>query len=158
MRPTPQADDGCGEETPDFGDDWADGGGQEPSTGAEPLGAADAGGAFDLVAQPTRVEKIEIGYAKVAKQVDISGLKSSLWDLLSDGSSSGDLATRHMDGAVSFQEVVARLPEKIPEQKLPDISIAYNFICLLHLANEKGLEITGQDDFADMHVSQPAKA
>ena len=153
-----QADDGCGEETPDFGDDWADGSGQEPSTGAEPLGAADAAGAFDLVAQPTRVEKIEIGYAKVAKQVDISGLKTSLWDLLSDGSSSGDLATRHMDGAVSFQQVVARLPEKIPEQKLPDISIAYNFICLLHLANEKGLEITGQDDFADMHVSQPAKA
>ena len=153
-----QADDGCGEETPDFGDDWADGSGQEPSTAAEPLGAADAAGAFDLVAQPTRVEKIEIGYAKVAKQVDISGLKTSLWDLLSDGSSSGDLATRHMDGAVSFQQVVARLPEKIPKQKLPDISIAYNFICLLHLANEKGLEITGQDDFADMHVSQPAKA
>ena len=54
--------------------------------------------------------------------------------------------------------MVARLPEKVSEQKLPDISIAYNFICLLHLANEKGLEITGQEDFADMHVSQPARA
>ena len=57
-----------------------------------------------------------------------------------------------------LDQVVARLPEKVPEQKLPDISIAYNFICLLHLANEKGLEITGQEDFADMHVSQPARA
>ena len=99
-------DDGCGEEAPDFGDDWADGGGPEASTeGEPPAGAADAGGAFDLVAQPTRVEKIEIGYAKVAKQVDISGLKSSLWDLLSEGGSSGE----RVNGAVSFQQVVARL-------------------------------------------------
>ena len=91
-------------------------------------------------------------------QVDITALKRGLWELLTDEGSAADPATRHMNGEASFQEVVLRLPEKIPEQKLPDISIAYNFICLLHLANEKGLEITGQDDFADMHVSQPAKA
>ena len=155
--------DGCGEEAPDFGDDdWADGAEQAPpaDADAEPLVAADGRGAFDLVAQPTRVEKIEIGYAKVAKQVDISALKRSLWELLSDEQEGG--AGRAGAGApetsVSFQAVVSRLPEKIPEQKLPDISIAYNFICLLHLANEKGLEITGQDDFADMRVTQPAKA
>jgi hypothetical protein len=28
------------------------------------------------------------------------------------------------------------------------------FVCLLHLANEKGLSITGQTSFADLAISQ----
>ena len=137
---------------PDFGDDWGgDSGAQEAAHDAAPLPSHE----LELLAQPSRVEKIEIGYAKVAKQVDISALKRGLWELLADGPSTADPATLRMASEASFQDVVARLPEKIPEQKLPDISIAYNFICLLHLANEKGLEITGQPDMADLHVSQP---
>lgn len=33
-----------------------------------------------------------------------------------------------------------------PEPAMADISTSYCFICLLHLANEKGLEIVNDDD------------
>ena len=40
--------------------------------------------------------------------------------------------------------------------------MAYNFICLLHLANEHGLEITAHDDSHDLSIShsqpEPPKA
>ena len=153
--------DGGGEEVPDFDDNWADGGESVPSPDAQLLPVngtpAEVTEAFELIAQPTRVQKVEIGYAKVAKQVDVGALKRSLWELLADEPSSAEPSARRMTSEASFQEIVARLPEKIPEQKLPDLSIAYNFICLLHLANEKGLEIVGQPDLKDLRVKQPVK-
>jgi condensin complex subunit 2 len=36
-----------------------------------------------------------------------------------------------------------------PEQSLRDISTSYGFICLLHLANEKGLVLQGGDPFSE---------
>ena len=44
----------------------------------------------------------------------------------------------------------------MPEQALADISFAYCFICLLHLCNEKGLEVEGQEDYNNMTVTWPA--
>lgn len=153
-----------GEEMPDLGDWGDDGGGPVESFEASPSAAdeqpEEAGGAFELVSQPSKVAKVDIGYAKVAKQVDISALKRGLWELLADdedASSSSDAATRRMSSEASFQQIVARLPEKIPARRLPDISISYNFICLLHLANEHGLEIVGQESLDDLRISQPAQ-
>ena len=39
-------------------------------------------------------------------------------------------------------------------QKQEDVSIAYYFICVLHLANEKGLVLAGQDDLADFKIAK----
>jgi len=46
-------------------------------------GFAFGGSCFDgeaLVAEPKKVEKISINYAKVAKKVDVKALKSNLWN------------------------------------------------------------------------------
>jgi condensin complex subunit 2 len=40
-----------------------------------------------------------------------------------------------------FTDVVHKLGEYYPEKKMKDISVAFCFICLLHLANENELEI-----------------
>lgn len=41
-----------------------------------------------------------------------------------------------------------------PKQQMSDISTSYGFICLLHLANEKGLMIENVDDWTDLRVKK----
>ena len=96
--------------------------------------------------------QIKIGYAKVAKQVDIKGLKTGVWELLQDVDSEARKA-----GAVqvSFQEVLQQLPSKVEASQLPDVSFAYCFISLLHLANEKGLELVANESSSDLSITQP---
>mmetsp|Transcript_46350 Transcript_46350/g.154665 ORF Transcript_46350/g.154665 Transcript_46350/m.154665 type:complete len:640 (+) Transcript_46350:256-2175(+) len=144
------------------GDDWApaDGGEVEDETSVDEGAHADAlvSGApvaapLQLVAEPQKVAQIKIGYAKVAKQVDIKGLKAGVWELLQDVDGEARKA-----GAVqvSFQEVLQQLPSKVEPSQLPDVSFAYCFISLLHLANERGLEIADDKDrLSDLRVTMP---
>eukprot|EP00310_Coccolithus_braarudii_P021663 CAMPEP_0183335996 /NCGR_PEP_ID=MMETSP0164_2-20130417/4114_1 /TAXON_ID=221442 /ORGANISM="Coccolithus pelagicus ssp braarudi, Strain PLY182g" /LENGTH=716 /DNA_ID=CAMNT_0025505445 /DNA_START=42 /DNA_END=2192 /DNA_ORIENTATION=- len=139
----------------DDGDSW--GGTMDGSEGfasptADGVATTAAAAPLELVKAPTRVQKIEIGYAKVAKQVDIKGLKTTLWAVLQDQfAASADVEQ------VSVAAVLELLPSKLPTHiRLADVSFAYVFICLLHLANEKGLEICGDDDLADMRITPPA--
>jgi condensin complex subunit 2 len=39
-----------------------------------------------------------------------------------------------------------------PKQTMSDISTAYCFICLLHLANEKGLVIDNEENFENLTI------
>lgn len=41
-----------------------------------------------------------------------------------------------------------------PKQQMSDISTSYGFICLLHLANEKGLMIENVDGWTDLRVKK----
>lgn len=34
----------------------------------------------------------------------------------------------------------------------PDVTVSFYFICMLHLANEKGLELVGQDDLCNFKI------
>lgn len=45
-----------------------------------------------------------------------------------------------------------------PEAQLRDISTSYGFICLLHLANEKGLVIENCEDWTDLSVRRDVEA
>ena len=45
-----------------------------------------------------------------------------------------------------------------PKQQLADISTSYGFICLLHLANEKGLLIENCEDWTDLSVRKDFNA
>jgi condensin complex subunit 2 len=38
---------------------------------------------------------------------------------------------------------------QVPE----NVSVSFYFICALHLANEKGLELIGQDDLSDFAIA-----
>lgn len=129
----------------------------------------DSGPSLDLVPEPTRVEKIDIGFATVAKKVDVRQLKTGMWSKLragakdEDGEALGEnvedqvcdedrssMASVADDvrsgGTQTLQQLVGSMPEYIPEPSLPDVSLSYVFICLLHLANEKTLSITHPED------------
>jgi condensin complex subunit 2 len=56
------------------------------------------------------------------------------------------------DKTLKFTEVVNGLQAVYPKQAMSDISTSYCFICVLHLANEKGLVITNHDSFQDLSI------
>jgi condensin complex subunit 2 len=51
---------------------------------------------------------------------------------------------------LKFTEMIGDLRKVYPEQQMRDISTSYCFICLLHLANEKGLVLDGGREEGDM--------
>mmetsp|Transcript_21962 Transcript_21962/g.43630 ORF Transcript_21962/g.43630 Transcript_21962/m.43630 type:complete len:856 (+) Transcript_21962:27-2594(+) len=112
----------------------------------------DHSSALDLVAVPDKVEKIDIKFARFAKKVNVRQLKDTLWDKLNDESTIDNTSThtnkKEQDKAKevqvegkeneseethSFQQALTALPQKQ--------SVAFCFICLLHLCNEKGLRL-----------------
>lgn len=59
-----------------------------------------------------------------------------------------------MDGSLKFTQVLKDLKTMYHPRKYSEISTSYGFICLLHLANEKGLEIVNQDNYEDLSIKR----
>ena len=126
-----------------------------------------------------KVEKVNVGYATVAKKVDVKRLKQDLWQELErtfqergktpsiEESSQDDMTLFEEEevdrnqnaekselldelsvkrGPLSFRETVRDMQTT---QSQADVTLPFYFICILHLANEKGLalESMGLDDF-----------
>lgn len=56
------------------------------------------------------------------------------------------------DGSLKFTSVMQNLQSVYPKQAMNDISTSYCFICLLHLANEKGLVIEKQEGLMELDI------
>jgi condensin complex subunit 2 len=56
------------------------------------------------------------------------------------------------DKSLRFTDVISNLQHVYPKQALADISTSYCFICILHLANEKGLVICNSDGFQELMI------
>jgi condensin complex subunit 2 len=90
-----------------------------------------------------RVKPIFMNYAKVAKRVDVRKLKENIWTNLEND-----------EPEQRFTEVMDGLHAVYPEQKMNDISVSFCFICLLHLANEKNLEISSTSTLDELVVKR----
>ena len=113
--------------------------------------------AMEMVEAPVQAPNLRIAYAKTAKRVDVKKLKSSLWHHLSSSSASSSLDGGKGKGVEkSFQQTINELPQSIPPKELSDVSVPYCFICLLHLANEKGFEILPSEQGNDLIVQLPS--
>ncbi|KAH8731552.1 condensin complex subunit 2/barren [Phaeosphaeriaceae sp. PMI808] len=129
----------------------------EPIDGAIPQ--ADAFGA-QLVTQSRRFRPEYVQYARVAKKVDVKRLKDELWkgigleDISAPPPENApeDPASKAVDGSLTFTSVVNNLQAVYPKQAMADISTSYCFICLLHLANEKGLVINNEENFENLTI------
>lgn len=62
------------------------------------------------------------------------------------GVADADADVGQEEDALKFTELIQDLRGVYPEQQMKDISTSYCFICLLHLANEKGLVLEGELD------------
>jgi len=105
-----------------------------------------------------KVDKVQVGYAVVAKKVDVKRLKRDLWAELEqtfagktksdedDDSVDSETKDEEAENGMSFQDAVHDLEQQKTQM---DVTLPFYFICILHLANEKGLRLESQglDDF-----------
>ncbi|KAK2845856.1 hypothetical protein Q7C36_010710 [Tachysurus vachellii] len=112
-----------------------------------------------LVPEPHKVNIIEINYARTAKKMDMKRLKSSMWSLLTDSpekpakDSENDQPTE-VPGEKSFSQSTRTLLQKLPNTMANNLSVPLAFVALLHLANEKNLELHKVDDMSDIIIRQ----
>lgn len=115
-----------------------------------------------LVAQPHKVNKIDIQYARTAKKIDVKRLKSHMWSFLTKPDTDkenvpneADPASDVVAGTPSFCDMYSILPDKLSKTMSRNLSIPIAFVCLLHLCNEKSLRVTVQDNgLEDLIISQ----
>ncbi|KZF26869.1 barren [Xylona heveae TC161] len=136
-----------------------------------------------LVTQSRRLRPEYMQYARVAKKVDVRRLKEELWKGIgleepiptqqpeepptpksSDGTADDDSElTKPAAPAVASEElkftsVMNNLQTVYPAQAMKDISTSYCFICLLHLANEKGLVLSNDDGLEELSIRRDLNA
>ncbi|XP_072244661.1 condensin complex subunit 2 [Leuresthes tenuis] len=116
-------------------------------------------GEEDLVPEPHRVNKIEINYAKTAKKMDMKRLKTNMWSLLTESpekATQGEETekTPEVCGEKVFSQTTKSLLQRLPNTMAQNLSVPLAFVALLHLANEKNLELVKVDDMSDIIIRQ----
>jgi len=59
---------------------------------------------------------------------------------------------------VKLSEVFRELPKKLPPEEVEELSFPIAFMALLHMANEKTLELKGNNDYSDIEVTMSSSA
>lgn len=121
----------------------------------EPFSGDDFGSQLQLLGKKAKPEYVN--YAKAAKKVDVRILKENIWDklelpVLDETEKESADPAQPLPLTRKFTDVVQSLGDVYPEQAMSEISTSFCFICLLHLANEKGLEISGEASLRDLTV------
>ncbi|MCJ1395905.1 hypothetical protein MMC18_008791 [Xylographa bjoerkii] len=120
-----------------------------------------------LVTQNKRFRPEYVQYARVAKKVDVRKLKEEMWKGIGfeEGSSkraAPDLTlsapTVEHETPLKFTSVMNSLQTVYPKRAMADISTSYCFICLLHLANEKGLTLGNEDGLEELSIRKDFSA
>ncbi|KAJ9094193.1 hypothetical protein QFC19_008045 [Naganishia cerealis] len=102
-----------------------------------------------------RVKPEAVNYAKRAKRVDVKRLKDNIWKGLkipagtrNDTGTEAEMEAETLNDEDytpgeerTFSTVIENLRGSYTSDKMSEISTSFCFICLLHLANEQGLEI-----------------
>ncbi|KAI0793999.1 condensin complex subunit 2/barren [Fomes fomentarius] len=143
-----------------FHDDFDDNTGfDDPFDGGAPVEA----GEQDLLAatqsQTRRIKPEAVNYAKRAKRVDVRKLKDNIWkglDIVApavedneDAMDTDDRPPTNADEGRPFTSVISGLHKSYPKDRLEEISTSFCFICLLHLANERGLKLEVEGKIED---------
>ncbi|SLM38879.1 condensin complex component cnd2 [Lasallia pustulata] len=143
----------------------------DPGAGVQEIAGVLAGtdgsqeGAFgtQLVTQSRRLRPEYVQYARVAKKVDVRRLKEEMWRGIGfDGTLPPQTPSRPFPaplpkdetGSLQFTSVMNNLQHVYPKQAMADISTSYCFICLLHLANEKGLTISNEEGLEELSIKK----
>ncbi|XP_076298873.1 condensin complex subunit 2 [Lasioglossum baleicum] len=119
----------------------------------------------NLVAIPTLTNKTYISYCVRQKKIDMKQLKKSIWKCLCTDSDKQDMEedTRRnenlqnlneINGAKSFNKIYKELPTLLSKNNAEALSFPISFVSLLHLANEKSLEVNSSPDMTDLIIRQ----
>ena len=83
-------------------------------------------------------------------QVDVRALKQTLWQCIGD--EADNQQSEEQDNGLAFSQVLSQLSTENAVGNVEDLSVHLCFICLLHLANENGLRITGADTLDQVQI------
>lgn len=118
----------------------------------------------NLVAAPKIANKIFIPYSLRAKKIDMRQLKKTIWKCLTRTIS--DKENIDIREAVeqeladnvkeekSFCSVYQDLPKFLSKSNSEALSLPIAFVSMLHLANEKNLEVKSSENLDDLRVKQ----
>ncbi|EHK15668.1 uncharacterized protein TRIVIDRAFT_123512, partial [Trichoderma virens Gv29-8] len=120
-------------------------------------------GAFGttLITQTRRLRPEYVQYARVAKKVDVRRLKEEIWKgmgleelepLATPNEPRQSPPSSEDNTTLKFTEVMNSLQSVYPKPAMADISTSFCFICLLHLANEKGLVIENTEGLNELDI------
>nr|CDS29655.2 Condensin complex subunit 2 [Hymenolepis microstoma] len=136
---------------------------------------------MQLVAPPRQVARLEIGYARAAKLINVRHLKSVLWEMIGrdlaassdrspptkkprpdiDTNEEGTADTSQVKSAQEeyrptccFSDILTSLPARVSKNTASELSVAIGLNCLLHLANEKDLFLETGEGCIDLLISQ----
>ena len=73
-------------------------------------------------------------------------------------STSSEPPTKSGEIPLKFTSVMNNLQQVYPKQAMADISTSYCFICLLHLANEKGLTLGNEPGLEELSIKKDLSA
>ncbi|KAK6536026.1 hypothetical protein TWF281_000272 [Arthrobotrys megalospora] len=128
-----------------------------------------------LVTSSRRIRPEYVQYARVAKKVDVRKLKETMWKGMlfesidlppqtpgkpqqpsvpekSPAPTEEPKTPPPPDMPRTFTTLMNGLKSYYPRQAMNDISTSYCFISLLHLANEKGLQIDGDGSLKELYI------
>ncbi|KAL6608069.1 hypothetical protein ACP70R_041132 [Stipagrostis hirtigluma subsp. patula] len=109
----------------------------------------------NLINKPRQVNKIDIQYDKVSKQVDVHALKEVLWNHIHISAGTDDLEREDAESSLRLTQVLHDLPSSNPDAASTEISPHLYFICLLHLANEHGLTLRDRPTLDEIDIYMP---
>ncbi|KAI1103346.1 barren [Jackrogersella minutella] len=135
-------------------------------TGMLDNGMTTGGFGTQLVTSTRRLRPEYVQYARVAKKVDVRRLKEELWkgmgvfETLEDPNRSrlptppteAEKEAKADPPPLKFTDVMNDLQTVYPKAVMDDISTSFCFICLLHLANEKGLAIENTPELLELEI------
>ena len=84
-------------------------------------------------------------------QVDVKALKHTLWQCIGEEHDRQQRSSSQASG-LSFNHILSKLSPENVVGNVQDLSVHLCFICLLHLANENGLRITGSESLDQMLI------
>jgi len=111
----------------------------------------------DSAEMPTSVNDVGIGYSRNSKFVDVKTVKKNLWDNMSADIERAVAPSGSGKASTSFKKLCTRSVKRMSETECENLSAQVCFICVLHLCNEKGLELKlPSDGSSDFSVVGPA--
>ncbi|XP_068891515.1 condensin complex subunit 2 isoform X1 [Aphelocoma coerulescens] len=116
-------------------------------------------GELTLIAEPQKINRIAIQYARTAKKMDMRRLKRNMWELLTGAEGEAEGAgegpdTAAVAGEKVLSDITKELLHRLPPAMATNLSVPLAFVCLLHLANEKNLKLQSMEDLSDILVKQ----
>lgn len=112
----------------------------------------------NLITKPRQVNKIDIQYDKISKQIDVHALKEVLWNHIHMSAETDHLEREDTEGTLCLTKVLHDLPSSNPDALRTDISPHLYFICLLHLANEHSLTLRDRPTLDEIDIYVPSSA